>query len=342
MKRIFFFFFSLFFISSLFAQELKIDFPYIKQVETDHEIPVEFVRYGICQLRFEMVETQDGLFTIKYPEKHLEKIGKLIATASNTGVNVLVFAELSLAFENDIREKTIQNLSKIAKENDMIIIAGSFYNANRQNTVPVIMPGKIEYSYKIKQSMFEVSPQMDKGMERGDTLLIISGKYGKILPIVCVDLISDEVQFVARYLSNRNMINTLINMNYNPAGAEFMREMSAIVKRHALYGMIVNVANPDKNFSPVCAEEEYGHTSLFAALNIGNEKLTENIMYCFKDSTGKKLHPAYSTLVAQIDPDKEGMMIFDLNLSTIRPPEIVNAPDQGYPTVRNMETIFLE
>ncbi len=151
MKQITFLIIFLTQFSTIFAQELKIDFPYIKQVETDHEIPVEFVRYGICQLRYEMTETKDGLYTISNPEKHLENIGKLTAIATNNGVNVLVFPELSLAFADDIRKKTIQDLSKIAKENDMIIIAGSFYNGNKQNTVPVIMPGKIEYSYKIKQ-----------------------------------------------------------------------------------------------------------------------------------------------------------------------------------------------
>jgi hypothetical protein len=50
-------------------------------------------------------------------------------------------------------------------------------------------------------------------------------------------------------------------------------------------------------------------------------------------------HPAYEMLIAHIPPGKEGVLIYDLNLRLIRTPSETNAPDQGYPTIRNIRTI---
>jgi hypothetical protein len=46
-------------------------------------------------------------------------------------------------------------------------------------------------------------------------------------------------------------------------------------------------------------------------------------------------------LIAFISPGKEGALMYDLNLRLIRTPAETNAPDQGYPTVRNVKTILL-
>ena len=158
---------------------------------------------------------------------------------------------------------------------------------------------------------------------------------------MCVDLISDEVQFIARYLSNKNIINTLVNITYNQASTEFMRDMSIIVKRHSLFGCIINVANPDTEYKNNCGEDNYGNSSMFATLFIQKAKTTQLVSDCFKECESEKLQPAYSTLISQIDPDTEGIIIIDLNLSTVRPPKTVNAPDQGYPTIKNLKIIKL-
>jgi predicted amidohydrolase len=332
---------SLILVQFAFGQELKIDFPYLKQVEYQGDIQVDFARYGICQLSYEFKDTINGLKGLKNVKQTKNKIISMTNTAVDNGVNVLIFPELILAFNKKTRDKLLEYLQNMSSEHDMIIIAGSFYNDNRENTVPVILPTGIDFSYKIKQSKFEVSPIYNEGMTRGDTLVVISSKYGKILPIVCVDLISDEVQFVARYLSNKIKINTLVNLTYNPASSEFMREMSAIVKRHRLFGLISNAANPKLHNNNNCVESSYGNSSVFASLFTHKDRTTKLVSDCFKDCDNKDLLPSYTSLISQLDPNIEGMIVIDLNLSTVRPPKRTNAPDQGYPTVKNLQIIEL-
>jgi predicted amidohydrolase len=331
--------FCLVFVQFVYGQELKIDFPYIKTIDYQSAISVDFARYGFCQFRYNLIDTINGLKKIQDSNRIKEIINTSIDNAIKYNVNVLVFPELVLAISEKERNELLLRMQMISKQFGIIFIAGSFYNKNRENTVPIVLPTGVDFSYKIKQSKFEVSPICDEGMVRGDTLVVISSKYGKILPIVCVDLISDEIQFIARYLSNKDKISILLNLTYNPASIEFMREMSSIVKRHQLFGGIINVANPDKLAKDNCGENSYGNTSLFASLDIQQEKTLNLISDCFKDCEKKNLQPAYSTLISQINSDKEGIIIMDLNLSTVRPPKTTNAPDQGYPTLKELKII---
>lgn len=341
MKTITTIFISLFLFQFVHGQELEIDFPFIKEVEYKGDIQVDFARYAICQLKYDFVDTIQGLQRINNIKETKKRIIALSNKAIDNEVNVLIFPELVLAFDSKNRNEILNYLRKISRENDMIIIAGSFYNEYRENTVPIVTPNGIDYSYKIKQSIFEVSPLYNEGMMRGDTLVVISSKYGKILPIVCVDLISDEIQFIARYLSNKNKINTLVNITYNPAAPEFMREMSAIVKRHRLFGIIANVTYPKNDESTECIDNSYGNSSVFATLFTQQTKTVGLISKCFKDCGNESLLPSYSTLVSQLDPNIQGMIVVDLNLSTVCPPKRTNAPDQGYPTVKNLQIIKL-
>lgn len=54
-------------------------------------------------------------------------------------------------------------------------------------------------------------------MNLGNSLLVFQTKYGNILPITCVDLIPDDIQYISRYLSNNQIIQVLVNINWNPA-----------------------------------------------------------------------------------------------------------------------------
>lgn len=325
-----------------YSQKLNVDFPYIKTIDYESDSPVDFARYGLCQIRFDLIDTENGSKIIKDQEAAKTSLNKCIEKAIKEKINVVVFPELSLAFDENVREEMISQLMKISKQHDMIFFAGSFYNQNRQNTVPIILPTGICYGYKIKQSMFEVFPMADTGMVRGDTMTIILSKYGKILPIVCVDQISDEVQFVVRYLSNKNRINTLINISYNPAGHEFMREMSALVKRHNLFGMIANIANPDEHSIATHEDNSYGNTSVFANLDLQKSYAIKHISNCFKSDNKDRLHPAYSMLISQIDPDREAILMVDLNTSITRPVKTTNAPDQGYPTIKGIKIVDIK
>jgi len=60
-----------------------------------------------------------------------------------------------------------------------------------------------------------------------------------------------------------------------------------------------------------------------------------------ENSNGKR-HPAFDTILADLDFNRQAMLISELNLYMPRTPWTTNAPDQGYPTVRNLRTIRLD
>jgi predicted amidohydrolase len=328
-------------VAFLRAEGLIVSFPSVVTVDYQGAYQVDFARYGLCQIRYDFDPAPNGLFTIKNPDRVRRCIDAAVKVAIDNRVNVLIFPELSMAFESKVRDAVLADLLIKAKTNDMIFIAGSFYDDARRNTVPIVLPTGIVYSYKIRQSKFEVSALGDEGMVQGDSLTVISSKYGKILPIVCVDLISDKVQFVARYLNDKNCINVLVNITYNPASHEFMREMSALVYRHRLFGCIVNTSDPVAGAKPNEGEMSYGNTSLFAVLKIDVDATTKRVAGCFKDCAQQQLQPAYTSLISQLDSNASGMIIVDLNLSTVCPPSVTNAPDQGYPTIRNLRSVAI-
>jgi len=57
--------------------------------------------------------------------------------------------------------------------------------------------------------------------------------------------------------------------------------------------------------------------------------------------SGKVRSLPYDTLVAVVPPWNEAMLVYDLNLRLTREPATTNAPDQGYPTVRNVRRVPL-
>jgi hypothetical protein len=173
-----------------------------------------------------------------------------------------------------------------------------------------------------------------------DTLHVFRTKYGNLLTLVCVDIISDDANYMARNLSNKGVIDMLININYNPKSQEFMREASAMTVRHPLFVSLTNVSL----FQESCTidGDEYGNTSVFGSVNNNafKEKLLKNIPDCYKINQNT-LQPAYSYLLGVINPKVEGVLMYDLNLRVIRTPQENNAPDQGYPTVKNLQIIEL-
>ena len=72
--------------------------------------------------------------------------------------------------------------------------------------------------------------------------------------------------------------------------------------------------------------------------------------YCVFDTInadGKKkpviqTHPAYKSMLGIVNPGEEALLLYDINLRVIRAPEENNAPDQGYPTIKNIQVIDLE
>lgn len=316
------------------------ELPKIKFVDYKPDNRQWFVRFAQFQINFEYeINPINGLVLVKNPNNHIEKIIKCLDLAKKNNINVIVFPEVSMSLPNDLFQKVLSSLEKYSKDNDAIIIAGTFYDTNRCCKNVTVLPSGVYYSYKIRPSIFEVSPLSGEGMTITDTLHVFRTKYGNFLTLVCVDLISDNANFIARSLSNRGMIDMLININYNPKSQEFMREASAISVRHPLFVSLTNITLLKK--SCTIDGDEYGNTSIFGSINNSSlkDKLIKNIPDCYKTNDNKELQPAYKYLLGVVNPEIEGMLIYDINLRVIRTPKENNAPDQGYPTIKNMQIL---
>lgn len=344
------------FSMNLFSQDIEIgkQFPKIKIIEIDKEKQPNFVKYAQFQIEIPLTQNKKtGLYQVKKPEEHTKKIVSFIQKGVKNDVKVLIFPELSSSLPKAIRENLEKKVYKIAKEKDLFIILGSYYDRAKKSRILIINSKGIYRGYKIKPSRFEVSPIKGKGMNLGDELLVFQTKFGNILPITCVDLISDDVQYLARYLSNNESIEVLANINWNPATWEFMREVSSMVNRHSLFASITNNMVDStkvsgwkkKPYSSKCSFSgygEYGNTSLFGSMREDQrKKLLPEISDCFKHHEKEALLPSYKNLVYNLDPGIESMLVYELNLRVIRLPDTTQAPDQGYPLVRNIEVVKL-
>ncbi|MDR0971622.1 MAG: hypothetical protein LBM25_04475 [Bacteroidales bacterium] len=341
MKKNILYLLFLVFATTSFGQ-FSIKLPKVKFVDYLSEERGFFVRYGQFQINFDYdVDSNNALAIVKNPQKHIEKLKKCLNIAKEKNINVIVFPEVSMSLPKNMQKDIISTMEKYSKENDAIIIAGTFYDSLRYCKNVVVMPNGTYYSYKIRPSIFECSPLAKEGMLFSDTLHVFRTKYGNFLPLVCVDLISDDANYMVRNLSNKGLIDMLVNINFNPKSQEFMREASSMTVRHPLFVSLTNVSL----FQQSCTldGDEYGNTSLFGSVNSDffREKLAKNIPSCYKTEDGKTLQPAYKYMLGIINPEIEGLLVYDINLRIIRTAFEANAPDQGYPTIKNLEVVKL-
>lgn len=280
-----------------------------------------------------------GLPVVKSDKEHTNKIDRCLDIAAENHSKIIVFPELTTAMDKAKREKLINSFREFSRKNDAIIIAGTFYDEERRGLCPVVFPDTVCYSYKIRPSVFESSVYADRGMTGTDTLCIYRTKYGKIAPLVCVDLISDDANYLIRRLSNHGEIDLLFSVCYNPASREFLREASAIVNRHPLFAVIANVATGPGAENKQKNDSEYGFSGVLGSLQYAQKSATiKNIPECLKNCAGK-LHDSYENIISVIEPGHEAALLYEINLSVIRVPQNTNAPDQGYPTIKNIEQI---
>lgn len=331
---------------------VALDLPPIRRV--DHkggQPPQAFATYGQCQIEFSYsVDTSSGLPVV--PDDFRAKIESCVSLAIKESVNVLILPELSLAFRAATRNSLLERLRNVSQERGMVILAGSFYDSNRQSRLPVIGPGWEELGYKIKPSRFEVSPRYGLGMKEGKELLLLDTIFGRIIPLTCVDLISDSAQYSVRNLATRNQVDVLANLNFNPAAWEFLIEGNNISRRHPVIVSITNVSgSPDPKKRAECIQKGdngycFGNSALFASLREREsdypnsaKAVADLVEPVFKTGDARSL--PYDTLVAVVPPFQEAMLIYDLNLRLVREPAATNAPDQGYPVVRNVRRVPL-
>lgn len=335
--------------------QTNIGLPKIKKIDYQSENRVWFARYGQFQLKFDYTidNTPFGLPQVKDQDSQIEKLKICLDIALENEINVAIFPELSISLKKNKHKKLIKYLEKFAYENDMIIIAGTFYDDEGRCKNATILPIGTINTYKIRPSIFESSTLDGKGMPFSDTLHLFNTKFGNFLTLVCVDLISDDANYTVRDLSNKGQLDMLININFNPKSQEFMREASAMTVRHPLFVSLTNVCCHGEIKKYTWDDNEYGNTSIFGSVRHSfKEEITKSLpaFYCVSDSlekNGKKTtfvqtHPAYKSMLGIIDPGEEALLLYDINLRVTRTPQENNAPDQGYPTIKNIKIIDLK
>lgn len=328
------------------------DLPLIRRVDLRNGQPYRpFATYGQCQIELSYtVDEATGLPVI--PDTYRAKLEKCVSLAIKEDVNVLILPELSLGFREGTRTSIIETIKAVSKERGMVFIAGSFYDRDRYSRLPVIGPGWEAYGYKMKPSRFEASPKYGLGMKEGQELLLLDTVFGRIVPLTCVDLISDSAQYSVRNLSTRGQVDMIANLNFNPAAWEFLIEGNGIARRHPVVVSITNVSgSPDPKTRSECLRKGdngycFGNSALFASLRERNtdcpncaKAVADLVEPVFK--TGGVRSLPYDTLVAVVPPFREEMLIYDVNLRLLREPASTNAPDQGYPVVRNVRRVPL-
>jgi hypothetical protein len=153
-----------------------------------------------------------------------------------------------------------------------------------------------------------------------------------------------------RNLATRGQVDVIANLNLNPAAWEFLIEANGIARRHPVVISITNISGAsDPKLETDCRRKGdngycFGNSALFAGLR-GRSADCPNCAQALADlvepvfKTGDDRSLPYDTLVAVVPPFQEGMLIYDVNLRLLREPAATNAPDQGYPVVRNVRRL---
>jgi len=333
--------------------EFGADLPGVRRVDhIGRESVRPFATYAQCQI--ELTITGDPATSLPVvSDDNAAKITECVAAAARERANVVILPELALAFRESTRKEVLDGIRRMAREHQMVVLAGLYYDDTRASRLPVIGPDWEELGYKLRPSRFESSPRQGRGMTPGKELILIATPFGRILPLTCVDLISDGAQYVIRNLATRGQVDVIANVNFNPAAWEFMVEANSLTRRHPVFVSITNAANAgDRKLQEDCQRTGdtgycYGNSSLFANLR---EKDTDcpdcarSILDLLAPPfvTGSTRALPYDTLVAVIPPFQSALLVYDLNLRLVREPATTNAPDQGYPTVRNVRRVPLD
>ncbi len=330
------------------------DLPTLRRVEhiVPGTLPRAFATYAQCQTELTVHSDEETGLPVG-DDQNAGRVSLCLEAAVREGANVLILPELSLALREPVRKEAMERLRQAAHERQMIIVAGSYYDSNRQSRLPVIGPDWEELGYKIRPSRFESSPRQGRGMTPGDGLLLVSTPFGRVVPLTCVDLISDGVQYELRNLATRAQVDVIANLNFNPAAWEFMIEANSIARRHPVFVSITNVAGAgDRKAQEECRKTGdtgycYGNSSLFANLRERESdcpNCAKSIMDLLERPflAGSARALPYDTLVAVAPPFQNALLVYDLNLRLHREPATTNAPDQGYPTVKNIRRVTLQ
>lgn len=322
---------------SLCGQQL----PVVKRVVLDNDNRQRFVRVAQFQIDIPLSDAGDGNALdclVADRAAHIATIGRCLDIAARHKADIVLFPELTLHLPAAERAALIDSMRSFCRTYDALVVGGTFYGDDRRCRCAVVDADTVVYGYKLSPSIFESSAVAGGAMEPTDTLTLFCSRFGNFVPVVCVDMISDRTNYLVRELSNGGQVDMVFNCCYNPASREFLREASAIVQRHRLFVSVVNVAGGGQYSSESPDDNSYGFSGIVGQIHpLHRARLTRDLPQRFR--TAKSNADGYENLVAVSEPAKCEALIYELNLRVVNVPHQTNAPDQGYPTIRNIEHI---
>src|SRR6266404_7882043 len=102
----------------------------------DHRQQAEakrFPRFGQCQIKFALTLRKNQTNIAAQPDSLKQRVYDCFDVARSEGVNVLVLPELAFSLPEEIQREIITEAKKLAEQNRMIIIVGSYYDDDRRN-----------------------------------------------------------------------------------------------------------------------------------------------------------------------------------------------------------------
>jgi len=216
-----------------------------------------------------------GFFSLKEEKiaTVIKKVKTLIETASNDGVNILVFPELAIDLNYD---QVSEALLQLAKKHAMYIIPGSYHHQDtNQNISPVISPDGILWEQeKHIPALIHVKGKRIKEAIDVSTLprrtIICNTEYGRIAIVICRDFLDLDLRVELKNFIPP--IDLLFNPAFTPVTADFQAAHFDARRSIYAYCFFANIA-------------EFGNSQIFSPEKDRTEQkiLPKEEMLIYKD-----------------------------------------------------------
>lgn len=268
----------------------------------------DIVRVAAVQLNYELSDTFPYQIPTEKKEEMKQKIMYVIEAANKEDVNILCLPELCTC------EELLSQIRGQCK--NMIIIAGTYYDKENHNVCPLVI-GSAEQTLqqlKIFPSNFEKSIVGKKKMCPGESLYNYYTHFGSFSILICRD-------FVNCIFYLRGKTDMVFVPSYNPANETFHKSADNHVTDSPSYVIISNCS-------------KYGGTSIFGRVRY--DYFVDLVQAGYKEKHDKTYK------LCEIEKEKEGIIMADLNLSCKSPllQTPVN-PEEDIITVNNINIVDL-
>jgi tetratricopeptide (TPR) repeat protein/predicted amidohydrolase len=169
-------------------------------------------------------EKDDGLIGLQKKSVELTrtKLQEMVARADSEGVNLLLFPEMTIDLSFD---QLVKEVERLAKENDMYIIPGSFHDSTtRRNVCRIYGPEGILWEQEkhipaiihIEGKRFLEKIETAKGPKK---MIICNTEYGRIAIAICRDFLDMDLRVELK--NSDPPVDLVINPAFTPVTVDF-------------------------------------------------------------------------------------------------------------------------